>query len=420
MELVILTRSSKFGGYCVVGMAQDTGALVRLVTDDADTRGALCREDLAMDNGREAEPLDVVRVAVGAACPGNIQRENVRLERGQPMQYLGTTTLDELLTRHPQPVRNSVFRGSGLSMRPADARTLDHSIEVLSVRDLVLTSVRVDGRNKTRASFDLNGQRQEGFAVTDPKYYLADGQRRTIGDAHIVCSIAEDGAARSIGYYKFVAGIFPTRLPRGTVNRRRVIEHAKGYMDQLAQGIDPINQTSMDSSTRLKKCFAFVSEILEELLAHDGFVMLNDENGAPQYELVRKKTPFQLPPDRRRQIYLPAEPVTPSAFVNQINRQIDAAAMEKLSVTQINAWLLKRRYVTGSKRFAMIRRTVLEPTPKGQALGITADKAVDPETGEIKPRVVLTRNAQRFLLDNLDRILSENGDEEESYSNHQN
>ena len=411
MELVILTRSSKFGGYCVVGMARDTGKLVRLVTDDANTRGALCREDLAMDNGREAEPLDVVRVAVGAACPGNIQRENVRLERGQPMQYLGTASLDELLTRHPQPARRNVFLGPGPSMHPAEARTLDHSIEVLAVRDLVLTSVRVDIRPKTRANFELNGQRQDGFPVTDPKYYLADGERRTIGDAYIVCSIAEDSAARNMGYYKFVAGIFPARLPRSTVSRRRVIEHAKGYMDQLAQGIDPTSQAAMDSSTRLKKCFAFVSEILAELLANDGFVMLNDENGAPQYEIVRKKMPFQLPPERRRRVYLPAEPVTPSAFVSQINRQIDAAAMEKLSVTQINAWLLKQRYVTGSKCLATIRRTVLDPTPEGQALGISAEESVDPETGEIKPRVVLTHDAQRFLLDNLDRILSENGEE---------
>ena len=59
------------------------------------------------------------------------------------------------------------------------------------------------------------------------------------------------------------------------MNKRRVIQHAKGYLDLLSKGIDPISQKEVDPASivaepRLQKCFAIVSNILEELLANDG------------------------------------------------------------------------------------------------------------------------------------------------------
>mgnify|MGYP007105586249 CR=1 FL=1 len=44
-EAVILTRSSKIGGYCVAGVDIHTGEWVRFVSDDAKTHGALSRND---------------------------------------------------------------------------------------------------------------------------------------------------------------------------------------------------------------------------------------------------------------------------------------------------------------------------------------------------------------------------------------
>lgn len=137
------------------------------------------------------------------------------------------------------------------------------------------------------------------------------------------------------------------------MNKRQVIQHAKGYMDLLSKGIDPISQkevgpVSIIAEPRLQKCFAFVSNILEELLANDGYVALASDSSdappnasAPQYELVRKKDPFRLSREQLRNVYIAKGPVTPNTFINHINRVIDGAAMEKLSIKRVNTWLLK-------------------------------------------------------------------------------
>ena len=100
-------------------------------------------------------------------------------------------------------------------------------------------------------------------------------------------------------------------------------------------------------------------------------------------------------------------PVTPNTFVNQINREMDSAAMEKLSIKSINAWLLKNEYIAQTKQPTVITKTVMKPMLKAAKIGIEEAETTDPKTGEIKYRIMLTPKAQQFLLDNLDRILEE-------------
>ena len=203
------------------------------------------------------------------------------------------------------------------------------------------------------------------------------------------------------------------------MNKRRVIQHAKGYLDLLSKGIDPISQKEVDPASivaepRLQKCFAFVSDLLDELLANDGHVALSYDGAdappnasAPQYELVRKKDPFRLSQAQRGRVMIAKGPVTPITFVNHINRVIDSEAMEKLSIKSINTWLLKNEYISQTKQPAVITKTVMKPMLKAVDIGIEEAETTDPKTGEIKSRIVLTQKAQQFLLDNLDRILEE-------------
>ena len=203
------------------------------------------------------------------------------------------------------------------------------------------------------------------------------------------------------------------------MNKRRVIQHAKGYLDLLSKGIDPISQKEVDPASivaepRLQKCFAFVSDLLEELLANDGHVALSYDGAdappnasAPQYELVRKKDPFRLSQEQRRSVMIAKGPVTPNTFINHINRVIDNSAMERLSIKRVNAWLLKNEYVIQAKQPVVVNRTVMKPMLKAAKIGIEETETTDPKTGEIKYRIMLTPKAQQFLLDNLDRILEE-------------
>ncbi len=81
--------------------------------------------------------------------------------------------------------------------------------------------------------------------------------------------------------------------------------------------------------------------------------------------------------------------------------------MEKLSFKRINVWLLRNGYVTMAKQPMLINRSVMKPMQKAANIGIEEEETTDPKTGEIKSRMMLTPKAQRFLLDNLDRILEE-------------
>lgn len=49
----------------------------------------------------------------------------------------------------------------------------------------------------------------------------------------------------------------------------------------------------------------------------------------------------------------------------------------------------------------------MRPMEKAAGIGIETAEVADPNTGEIKSRLVLNPRAQRFLLDNLDGILEE-------------
>ncbi len=203
------------------------------------------------------------------------------------------------------------------------------------------------------------------------------------------------------------------------MNKRQVIQHAKEYMDLLSKGIDPISRkevgpVSIVAEPRLQKCFAFVSSILEELLANDGYVALPydgpdaPQNGsAPQYEMVRKKNPFRLSQEQRRNVFIANKPIAPSTFISHINRVIDSEAMEKLSIKSINTWLLKNEYITQTKQPTVITKTVMKPMLKAAKIGIEETETTDPKTGEIRYRIMLTPKAQQFLLDNMDQILEE-------------
>ena len=78
--------------------------------------------------------------------------------------------------------------------------------------------------------------------------------------------------------------------------------------------------------------------------------------------------------------------------------------MEKLSIKSINAWLLAQGFITETKEPTMINRTIRRPTEKSSEIGIQEEEITDAKSGEIKKRMVLTLQAQAYLLDHLNEI----------------
>ena len=68
-----------------------------------------------------------------------------------------------------------------------------------------------------------------------------------------------------------------------------IMQHAKGYLDKLARGIDPITdreapEDDVINNVRVSRCLFYVSDVLRQVI----------ENGGIQVQAVknRDKTPF--------------------------------------------------------------------------------------------------------------------------------
>lgn len=81
--------------------------------------------------------------------------------------------------------------------------------------------------------------------------------------------------------------------------------------------------------------------------------------------------------------------------------------MERLSIKSINAWLLAQGLIAETKEPTTIQRTIRRPVGKSSEIGIQELEITDAKTGEIKKRMVLTLQAQAYLLDHLDEIAAQ-------------
>lgn len=210
MDMVILSKSSKYSGYCVAGIALDSGRLVRLVTSNKAAHGALFSRDLIMENGREAEVLDAVRVCGVSPCPGTIQTENYRIHSRTRLQFIEKLSIEAVASRFPQPRRRAVFRGVAPLIPTKDIGGIGHSLELLYVTDVTVYTVERNGKNRTRIDFKLNGSPMTGYSVTDPEFYGIEDGKKSFQAAYILCSLAEDEWADAHGYFKFVSSILST------------------------------------------------------------------------------------------------------------------------------------------------------------------------------------------------------------------
>ena len=177
------------------------------------------------------------------------------------------------------------------------------------------------------------------------------------------------------------------------------IERAKMYMDKLANGINPIDDTvvpddDLINNVRLSRCFFFVSDVLRQVI----------ENGGTKSAVNKKpkKLPLEIPVEKRNQFAYSGGPIPASEIARRINALVDNDAMQKLTYSGILTWLTE----IGMMEWALTpggKRTK-RPTKIGEEIGIS----VEERTGRNGPYQVVVYNsaAQHFIIDNLDAILT--------------
>ena len=190
------------------------------------------------------------------------------------------------------------------------------------------------------------------------------------------------------------------------------IERAKMYLKLLGDGVHPVTGDSIPEDSafmdeKVKRCFSFISQVLDEYVELTEKVEKLESEKEKTTIVVPKKQDFSITQEQCDNIRLSKEPITVLSFMKNINSVIDSDSMEKLTSTRINKWLSKRGLVTTEKVQTMVSKTVYKPSDFAMKIGIVEEEeVVDKKSGEVKAQIKLGASAQLFIIENLEEIIS--------------
>lgn len=174
------------------------------------------------------------------------------------------------------------------------------------------------------------------------------------------------------------------------------IEYAKSFIDKLANGINPLDDTAIKdddivNNVHLLRCFFYVSDVLRQVI----------ENGG-----VHKKknsfVKFELSAEQLSKFSYSDSPIPISAIAKRLNDLITDENMCKISYKDLTNWLLSINMLLESTTHN--GKTTKRPTEQGNSIGIFTEV----RTGQKGEYVVVVYNkeAQTFILDNLEAIVA--------------
>lgn len=177
------------------------------------------------------------------------------------------------------------------------------------------------------------------------------------------------------------------------------LEHAKVYIDKLANGTNPLNDrpipdTDLINNVHLSRCFFFVSDVLRQVIENGGAV-------SPVVKKEPKKLPLNIPFEKRAKFEYSNAPIPVSEITRRINELIDTGSMQKLRYTAILSWLTEIGILEWAT--SADQKRVKRPTTAGQELGISLDERTG--SAGVYHVVVYSTAAQHFIVDNLDSII---------------
>lgn len=255
LRIVLLTDSGKFGGACVSGYNPQTKKLVRFVSD------AATGKEIAFSELRGISPMDIVAAERVQDCPLGPQSENI-LIKPRSIRRVGRYdgTIEEI--RKNLQYADSHMLSDTTSNRLSDITGINHSLEIISVQDLVLReAIRYDGGKTTRADFRYKGKFYSDYRVTDFNYDLRKREDKIIRipSADLILSIPAKAYivnGESKGFYKFIAAIYPTasQVPEPTSSHREkddTIELFKDYETGMPMRLMEEKYGRTDSEIRL-------------------------------------------------------------------------------------------------------------------------------------------------------------------------
>ena len=179
------------------------------------------------------------------------------------------------------------------------------------------------------------------------------------------------------------------------------IARAKMYIDKLANGINPLDDTAVAendivNNVRISRCLFFVSDTLRRVI----------ENGGIGAASRARKNKFKITAEELEKFAFSDRPITISEITKRINDIADTENSKKLSHNTITSWLseigmLKEMINTAGKKSK-------RPTAEGAELGIFV-KEVTSQNGTFNV-VFYNKSAQKFIVDNIPSVIENHSD----------
>lgn len=174
------------------------------------------------------------------------------------------------------------------------------------------------------------------------------------------------------------------------------IEYAKSFIDKLANGINPIDDTAIKdddvvNNVRLSRCFFYVSDILRQVI----------ENGG----ITKKKSgflQFGLSGEQLSHFSYSDAPIAISEVAKRLNSLITDENMRKITHRDLNNWLLSIGMLCEKTTYE--GKTAKYPTEQGNGIGISTEIRVG-QRGEYTV-TVYNKEAQTFIVDNLEAVVA--------------
>ncbi len=182
------------------------------------------------------------------------------------------------------------------------------------------------------------------------------------------------------------------------------IEYAKSFIDKLASGMNPLDDTPISddnilSDIRISKCFLYVSGILQKEMVRE-----ERKQAKAQRSSMR---PFFVGQEQLERFEYSSTPISAAEIGRRINwlvrENIELMNMQKFSYRKINYWLRSvgmiewKPWNNGkSKRF---------PTAKGEEMGLIVETLG--KNGKIRsPIIYFSEEAQHFIIENIEAVMA--------------
>ena len=174
------------------------------------------------------------------------------------------------------------------------------------------------------------------------------------------------------------------------------IVFTKGFIDKMAQGINPINgeklpATDLLNNVRVSRCLYLVSDYLRQII----------ENGGLHVDPPRRScVPFALSPEAVVQFPFSDTPLTLQDLVNRLNSLTGRSDMASLHPQSLTAALAEKGLLEVS---VQAKTQTVSVTQEGLAAGLLMqEKRL---AGSVCQVLTLDLQAQALVLDLLPRII---------------